>query len=181
MNNLYKKMSKLNINKSNLLSLILILIIARLIPHPPNFTPIIAAAILSNIFFKNIYVGIFAIFSSMLIADLYLGFYNSIFYIYFAILLIIFLFKFIKISQMNLKNSLISGLIGSIIFFIISNFGVWLVSDMYSRDLTGLIECYFLAIPFFTNTFLSTVFYLLLFKYFNIFVINLNSKFFKKA
>ena len=55
------------------------------------------------------------------------------------------------------------GFAGSLIFFIISNFGVWVLGNPgvldipYERNLNGLIECYILAIPFFGNTFLSTV------------------------
>ena len=64
---------------------------------------------------------------------------------------------------MNFKNLFICGFIGSLIFFIISNFGVWVlgspgVLDLpYEKNLNGLVECYILAIPFFGNTFLSTL------------------------
>ena len=64
---------------------------------------------------------------------------------------------------MNFKNLFIYGFIGSLIFFIISNFGVWALGSpgvydiVYEKNLNGLVECYILAIPFFGNTFLSTV------------------------
>ena len=144
------------------ISLILILAFARLIPHPPNFTPIIAVAIMSGYFFRNIYMSFSILLISMLIADILIGFYENIIFVYIALLLITFVF--FKISnKINFKNLFIYGFAGSLIFFIISNFGVWAlgspgVQDIaYDKSLNGLIECYILAIPFFGNTFLSTV------------------------
>ena len=144
------------------ISLILILALARLIPHPPNFTPIIAVAILSGYFFKNIYLSFATLLIAMLLADAFIGFYNHMLFVYLSLFLIVFLFY--KISEkINFKNLFIYSFIGSIIFFIISNFGVWALGSPgildipYERNLNGLVECYVLAIPFFPNTFLSTL------------------------
>ena len=142
--------------------LILILSFSRLIPHPPNFTPIIAVAIISSYFFKNIYLSCATLLISMLLADAFIGFYSNMFFVYFSLLLIVFIFHRIS-EKMNFKNLFICGFIGSLIFFIISNFGVWVlgspgVLDLpYEKNLNGLVECYILAIPFFGNTFLSTL------------------------
>ena len=144
------------------ISLILILVLARLIPHPPNFTPIIAVAILSGYFFKNIYLSFATLLIAMLLADAFIGFYENIFFVYLSLLLIAFIFY--KISEkINFKNLFIYGFIGSLIFFIVSNFGVWALGSpglndiAYEKNLNGLVECYILAIPFFGNTFLSTL------------------------
>ena len=142
--------------------LILILSFSRLIPHPPNFTPIIAVAIISSYFFKNIYLSCATLLISMLLADAFIGFYSNMFFVYFSLLLIVFIFHRIS-EKMNFKNLFICGFIASLIFFIISNFGVWVlgspgVLDLpYEKNLNGLVECYILAIPFFGNTFLSTL------------------------
>ena len=144
------------------LSLILILAFARLIPHPWNFTPVIAVAILSGYFFKNIYLSFSILLISMLIADVFLGFYENMIFVYISLLLIAFVF--FKISKkINFKNLFIYSFAGSLIFFVISNFGVWILGSPgvdnlpYDKNLNGLIECYILAIPFFGNTFLSTL------------------------
>ena len=144
------------------ISLILILSFARLIPHPPNFTPIIAVAIMSGYFFKNINLSFLVLIVAMLLSDLFIGFYENVFFVYASLLLITFVFY--KISKkINFKNLFIFGFAGSLIFFIISNFGVWILGRPgldnlpYDKNLNGLIECYILAIPFFGNTFLSTV------------------------
>ena len=165
--------NKLNISYKNLfpIGIILILTLSRLIPHPPNFTPIIAVAIMSSYFFKNIYLSCATLLISMLLADVFIGFYDNMLFVYLSLLLIVFIFHKI-IEKMNFKNLFICGFIGSLIFFIISNFGVWVlggpgVLDIpYERNLNGLVECYVLAIPFFGNTFLST----LIFSYPTIFI-----------
>ena len=144
------------------IGLILVLVFARLIPHPPNFTPIIAVAIMSGYFFRNIYLSFSILLISMLLADAFIGFYNNMLFVYLSLFLIAFVF--FKISKkINFKNLFIYGFVGSVIFFIISNFGVWALGSpgvydiAYEKNLNGLVECYILAIPFFGNTFLSTL------------------------
>ena len=138
------------------ISLILILALARLVPHPPNFTPIVAVAIMSSYFFRNIYLSFAVIIVSMLLADVFIGFYNNMFFVYLSLLLITFIFCRIS-KKIKLQNLFIFGFLGSVIFFLISNFGVWILSGMYEKNLSGLIYCYFLALPFFVNTVLSTI------------------------
>ena len=144
------------------IGLILILVFARLIPHPPNFTPIIAVAIVSGYFFKNINLSLLTLLVAMLVSDLFIGFYENVIFVYASLLLITFAFHKIN-KKINFKNLFIYGFAGSIVFFVISNFGVWALGSpgvydvAYDRNLSGLIECYILAIPFFGNTFLSTL------------------------
>ena len=158
MNNLF------DISKKQIIpiTLILILALARLIPHPPNFTPVIAVAVMSGYFFKNIFLFLITLLIAMLLADAFIGFYQNIFFVYFSLFLISFLFY--KISKkVNFKNLFFYSFVGSFIFFVITNFGVWALGSpgldniAYEKNINGLIECYILAIPFFGNTFLSTV------------------------
>ena len=144
------------------IGLILILAFARLIPHPPNFTPIIAVAIISGYFFKNINVSLLVLLFAMIMSDLFIGFYENIIFVYISLIFITLVFH--KISKkINFKNLFIYSFGGSLIFFLVSNFGVWAlgspgVNDMaYEKTFSGLIECYVFAIPFFGNSFLSTL------------------------
>ena len=140
------------------ISLILILLFSRLIPHPPNFTPLIAVAIMSSYFFKNIYLSLATLLISMLLADVFIGFYKHMFFVYLSLSLIVFVFFGIS-KKINYKNLFVFGFLASFIFYLISNFGVWALGNIYEKNLNGLIECYFLAIPFFKNTVFSTIFY----------------------
>ena len=144
------------------ISLILILAFARLIPHPPNFTPIIAVALVSGYFFKNIQLSLLTLLVAMLLSDLFIGFYENMIFVYVSLLIITFIFHKIS-NKVNFKNLFIYGFAGSLIFFVISNFGVWALGSPgldnlpYEKSIAGLIECYIFAIPFFGNTFLSTL------------------------
>ena len=154
------------INKNNFwitnkftISLIFILAFSRLIPHPPNFTPVIAVAIMSSYFFRNIYISLITLFLSMFLSDIFVGFYKHIIFVYLALFLINYIFfKFSK--KVNYKNLFVFGFLGSIIFFLISNFGVWMLGNLYEKNFNGLITCYVTAIPFFTNTLISTIFFI---------------------
>ena len=103
MNNLFKIIKK----QSFPIGLILILALARLIPHPPNFTPIIAVAIMSGYFFKNINLSIAVLLVTMLISDIFIGFYENLIFVYLSLLLITFTFyklgKKIKDDPNNFK------------------------------------------------------------------------------
>ena len=147
------------------ISLILLLAFSRLIPHPPNFTPIVAVAIMSGYFFKNIKLSFVVLLISMLLVDVFIGFYKHMLFVYLSLFLITFIF--FKISdKVNSKNLFIFGFLGALIFFLVSNFGVWasgvfspITNLPYEKNLNGLINCYFLAIPFFTKTLISTIFF----------------------
>ena len=155
------------------IGLILILALSRLIPHPDNFTPIIALAIMSSYFFRSVNFSYTIMLFSMLLADFFIGFYSHMLFVYLSLFLIVLIF--FKISKkINYKNLFIFSFFGSVIFFLISNFGVWLVGNLYERNINGLIECYFMAIPFFKNTITST----LIFSYSSLIIYKSSKKFF---
>ena len=140
------------------LGIILTLAFLRLIPHPPNFTPIISMALLGGLFFSNIYLSIIILISSVLLSDFFLGFYENMFYVYFSIVLINLIFFNIS-CKINFKNLYLFTCVAALIFYFISNFSVWFTGTLYEKNLTGLINCYFLALPFLKNTLISTLFY----------------------
>ena len=155
------------------IGLILILALSRLMPHPDNFTPIIALAIMSSYFFRNVNFSYTVMLFSMLLADFFIGFYSHMLFVYLSLFLIVLIF--FKISKkINYKNLFIFSFFGSVIFFLISNFGVWLVGNLYERNINGLIECYFMAIPFFKNTIFST----LIFSYSSLIIYKSSNKYF---
>ena len=144
------------------IGLVLLLAFSRLIPHPPNFTPIIAVAIMSGYFFKNINLSFLTLIVAMLVSDLFIGFYENVIFVYASLLLITFVFYKIS-NKINFKSLFIYSFAGSLIFFTVSNFGVWALGSpgvydiAYDKNFNGLLQCYILAIPFFGNTFLSTL------------------------
>ena len=63
------------------------------------------------------------------------------------------------IKNFKFKEIIFSGLISSLSFYVITNFGAWLTLEMYAKDFSGLLQSYIMAIPFFHNTLFSTIFY----------------------
>ena len=143
--------------------LILVLSFSRAIPHPPNFTPILAVGIFSGFFFRNFFLSSFIVLSSMFVGDLYLGFHGTMIFTYTALIVSVLIGALIK--NFKFKELFFTSLFSSFCFFIITNFGAWLTLPMYEKNLAGLLQSYVLAIPFFHNTLISTFIYLIVFKF----------------
>lgn len=138
-------------------SIIAFAILLRLLPHPPNIAPIAAMALFGGFYLNKKYALIVPLIA-LLISDLFLGFYSVMPFVYGSFLLTGLIGLWLK--KQNKGKYLIAGvLLSSITFFLITNFGVWLMGGMYVKNLSGLIECYTLAIPFYRNTVVGDLLY----------------------
>ena len=142
--------------------LILILSLSRLIPHPSNFTPMLAVGVFSGFYFRNFLLGVLIVIFSMFLGDLYLGFHETMFFTYISLAVAVVFGLLIK--RLKFTEILFSGLASSACFFIITNFGAWLTLAMYENNFSGLLQSYAMAIPFFHNTLISTFLYLIVLK-----------------
>jgi hypothetical protein len=142
------------------LSLILIGILLRFAPHAPNFTPVAAIALFSGVYLgkKNALIVPLIL---MMVSDAALGLHNVVMFTWGAFLLIT-LLGFILQKKLSGIRVISFSLISSLIFFVISNFGVWLMG-WYPRTLKGLADCYFMALPFLRDFTASTVIYAAIF------------------
>ena len=157
--------NKLKENKENYILVavaILILSLTRLVPHPWNFSPMLAVGVFSGFYFRQFYLSSFIVIFSMFIGDLFLGFHNTMFFTYISLAVAV-LIGF-SVKRFKFKEILLTGLSSSVGFFIITNFGAWLTLEMYVKNFSGLIQSYIMAIPFFHNTLISTILYLFIFK-----------------
>ena len=162
--NLMNKINKKIIPLVLPICLILVLSFSRLIPHPWNFTPILATGIFAGFYFKQFFLSLFIVICSMFLGDLFLGFHSTMFFTYISLAAVVLIGTYIK--RFKFKEILFSSIAGSLSFFIITNFGSWLTLEMYEKNFSGLLQSYFLAIPFFHNTLISTFLYLVVFKLF---------------
>ncbi len=142
--------------------LILILSLSRLIPHPSNFTPMLAVGVFSGFYFRNFLLGVLIVIFSMFLGDLYLGFHETMFFTYISLAVAVVFGLLIK--RLKFTEILFSGFASSVCFFIITNFGAWLTLAMYEKNFSGLLQSYAMAIPFFHNTLISTFLYLIVLK-----------------
>ena len=140
------------INKSVfVVSLIFFAILSRFLPHPPNFTPIAAIALLSSKGFVNRWVAFLIPIVSLFISDLFLGLHTTIPFVYGSFILIALLGRYVK------KINILTVLLSSSIFFLVTNLGVWLLH--YPLSVEGIFQCYILALPFFLNTVIGDLVY----------------------
>ena len=135
-----------------------ILALGRLIPHPPNFTPILAAAIFAPYIVNDRWIAIAVPLMAMFIGDVFIGFHPYMLWVYGSIAMSTVISrwamqfgKYIPLAIMTIGSS--------VLFFVVTNFAVWIMWDYYPNTLEGLIMCYTMAIPFFQNTLLGTVVY----------------------
>jgi hypothetical protein len=136
------------------IALLIIGIIFRFIPHLANFTPILAIALFGGVYLNKKHAVVIPL-ALMILTDIFLGLHNTIVFTWGSILLISALGMLIR-KRKSVENITLSALSSAVVFFVITNFGVWLMG-WYPRTLNGLISCYTLAIPFFRTTILSTL------------------------
>lgn len=152
-----------------LAALIFVAALSRVIPHPPNFSPIEAVALFGGAYFASRQWAMIVPLAAMFLSDLVLGIVNGgIYWEYFASAGYLLVYACIALSTLlgfGLRGK-VSGtrvlaysLAGSVLFFVVTNFGVWLSGGMYPKTLAGLAATYLAGIPFFQWTVLGTLSY----------------------
>ena len=134
-----------------IISLIFLAVITRLLPHPPNFTPITGIALFAVNSFADKKLAFLLPLLCMIVTDFFIGFHSIVPFVYLSIVGIS------CIGYVSKKISSVTILKSSLLFFIISNFGVWLVG--YPSSIAGFLACYTMALPFFVNTILGDFFF----------------------
>tara|TARA_B100000989_G_scaffold169548_1_gene126894 strand:+ start:199 stop:684 length:486 start_codon:yes stop_codon:yes gene_type:complete len=133
------------------IGIFLVLAASRFIPHPPNFTSLIALSFYVPALLGRRFIP--SLIFSFLLTDLVIGFHNTLFFTWGSVLLIGIVSNIFK---KNLGLRVTGAIVGALIFFIVTNFGVW-ANGLYGLTLNGLIACYIAALPFFGNTIISTL------------------------
>jgi hypothetical protein len=130
----------------------------RLVPHPPNFTPIGAMALFSGAYLSRRGLAFVAPLAALLLSDLVLGFYAGMSFVYASVALTVLIGWWVS-SRRTVLRVAAGALAGSVSFFVITNFGMWLFSGFYPRTSAGLAACFVAAIPFFQNSVAGDLFY----------------------
>jgi len=155
---------KVNLRFGIITAIILLAATSRVVPHPANFAPIGGMALFGAAYYSKRYWAFLIPIVAMWISDLVLNnvvygqyfdnfvwLYDGALFTYGAFALIALLGIF-TLKKVRITNLIASALGASVIFFIVSNFGVWFSGAMYTKDFAGLITCYTAGIPFFKNT-----------------------------
>lgn len=163
-------MKKLNLQTGVLSIIILLAAFTRIMPHPPNFSPMAAIGLFGAAHFAKKWQAFFIPLIGIWVSDLvinnyvysssssnFVWFYSGFYWQYISYILIIFAGLFIFNKSISLTK-MFGGMISSSgIFFLVSNFGVWTGGTMYPKNFGGLITCYAAGVPFIHNTIISDI------------------------
>lgn len=134
---------------------------ARLLPHPWNFTPLVAIGLFAGAHARRAGTGALVTLLSLALSDVVLGFYRGFEWVYVAALIPV-LFGRLGRNRGGVAGIAAAAFASSLSFFVITNFAVWAAGQLYPRTLAGLGACYVAALPFYANQIAGDAFYTVL-------------------
>lgn len=138
--------------------IIFALALFRLIPHWPNVSPVAAMALFGGAYFADKRLALIVPFVALLLSDLILGLHNTMIFVYAGFALTVSVGVLLK-SRVTITNTVFAVIASSVIFFLLTNFGVWMTSALYAKSAEGLMQAYAAGIPFFQNSLLGNLVY----------------------
>lgn len=138
-------------------SMILLAVALRLMPHPANMAPIAALALFGGVYLEKKYALIIPL-VAMFLSDLFLGFHASILSVYGCFLVSGMIGMWVK-NHKNVPTVIGASVFSSMLFFLVTNFNFWYADALYVKTLEGLLSSYINALPFFRNTLVGDLMY----------------------
>jgi len=129
-------------------------VLARLLPHPANFTTLGGSVIFSGSKIPRP-VNYLLPLAVMFITDIFLGFHRTMIFVYGSFAIGVWIAERFLRNKPSYSRIAVVCLANSTIFFVLTNFGVWLMTNLYPRTMVGLVECFTMAIPFWRGTVLG--------------------------
>jgi hypothetical protein len=148
----------MEVNRKTLAAIVTLGACARLVPHPWNFTPMMAIGLYAGAKSERLRTGIFATLLALLVSDALLGLYDGMWYVYAASLIPVLIGRLL--CRGAEIGSIAKGAIcSSLSFFVTTNFMVWATGHLYPHTPAGLAACFAAGVPFYWNQVLGDVFY----------------------
>ncbi|MFN4984785.1 MAG: DUF6580 family putative transport protein [Ignavibacteria bacterium] len=140
------------------IAVVALVALTRLIPHWPNFTPVMAVALCGGVLFTNRLQALFVAVGAMIISDLALGtvfgveyaFHGAQPWVYGCVVATALLGHALRDAS-SFRQIAIGGTISSLGFFLVTNFAVWLQGSFYPSTLDGLVMCYAAGLAFYRD------------------------------
>jgi hypothetical protein len=138
--------------------IIFALALFRLLPHWPNVSPVAAMALFGGAYFADKRLALIVPFVALLLSDLILGLHDTMIFVYAGFALTVAIGLLLK-NRVTITNTAFAAIAASVIFFLLTNFGVWMTSALYAKSAAGLMQAYVAGIPFFQNSLLGNLVY----------------------
>jgi len=133
--------------------------LSRLIPHVPNVTAVTAIALLGGAYLSNRMAAVLVPVAALFLSDLILNFHSTMLFVYSAVAVIGFVSTYLLKDSTQWSKLAVVSLVSSLFFFVVTNFGVWMMESFYPKTWDGLVSCYVMALPFFGTQALGDLFY----------------------
>ncbi|HHO59726.1 MAG TPA: hypothetical protein ENJ64_05740, partial [Thiotrichales bacterium] len=146
----------MNTKLMTLVSIIFALAVFRLLPHLPNVSPVAAMALFGGAYFADKRMALIVPFVALLLTDFILGLHNSMLFVYAGFALTVGIGMWLQ-HRVTVTNTVLAVLLSSAAFFLISNFGAWLMGGLYARTAEGLLQAYVAGLPFLQNSLLGNL------------------------
>ena len=131
-------------------------VLSRLLPHPPNFTTLGSSALFAGGKVGRPWNYILP-FATLVITDLIIGLHGTMPYVYGSVALIIWLGERFLNNKPSTGRLITIALASSTVFFLVTNFGVWMSTTMYPKTFAGLLESYLMGLPFWRNMLVADI------------------------
>jgi hypothetical protein len=137
--------------------IIILAALIRIVPHPANVAPIAGMALFGGAYLDKKYALLIPL-AAMFVSDLFLGFHASMLMVYTSFVISGLIGMWLK-KHKSVPTVLMASVASSVIFFLLTNFNYWYATPLYPKTLTGVIESYMMALPFFRNTLFGDLVY----------------------
>jgi hypothetical protein len=152
------KITKMHTKLLTITGIIFALALFRLLPHWPNVSPVAAMALFGGAFFVDKRMALIVPFVALFVSDLFLGLHGTMIFVYAGFALTVAI-GFLLQNRVTVTNTAFAAVASSVLFFLLTNFGVWMTSTLYVKSAEGLMQAYAAGIPFFQNSLLGNLIY----------------------
>jgi hypothetical protein len=139
---------------ATLVAVLLVVVAAasRVVPHPWNFTPMLAVALFAGARIERSWLATVGVLGCLALGDIVLGAfpYAGMIWVYASMLLVVVLGRVLR-TRTSIVATLVTALGAGFLFFVLTNFAVFAGSNLYPHSVAGLSECYVAALPFYRN------------------------------
>jgi len=139
-----------------IVAIIFALALMRLLPHPPNVSPVAAMALFAGAYFTDRRVALIVPFAAMFFSDLIIGLHSSMVFVYSGFALTVMIGMWLR-QRLTVTSVTVATVGASALFFLLTNFGAWATSGLYAMSVQGLMQAYVAGIPFFQNSLLGNL------------------------
>ncbi len=143
---------------TTIVGMIVFAALTRLLPHPPNFTAVSALALFAGAQLADRRLALLAPLAALFLTDLVLGLHQGMLLVYGCVAIMVLVGGLLG-PQGSVLRTAGAALAGSVLFFGVTNFGVWAFDGLYAPTLAGLAACYVAAVPFFQNAVAGDLFF----------------------